>query len=156
MFLCVRPGQDQPIHETDLTERNQTMRTTKLLRGTIFAIIGASIAATGAAAGPFPIGPIADTGIVSQLQPMQVQYRISLDPGDFKGFDSSGKRQRVRIRSAGNGYTLQTLTGKNSGQVFYVHQGGNDYKAADGTTLVVTSTRSFTWNGWLGTISMVD
>lgn len=79
-----------------------------------------------------------------------------LDPGEFKGFDTSGKRQRVRIRSAGNGYTLQTLTGRNSGQVFYVHQGGNIFQAQDGTTLEVTGRRSAIWNGWMGRIALND
>lgn len=88
---------------------------------------------------------------------VQVQSaQFYLDPGEFKGFDTSGKRQRVRIRTAGNGYTLQTLTGRNSGQVFYVHQGGNIYRAADGTTLEVTGRRSAIWNGWLGRIALND
>ncbi|MEM1376633.1 MAG: hypothetical protein AAGG69_04515 [Pseudomonadota bacterium] len=81
---------------------------------------------------------------------------IRLDPGDFKGFDSSGKRQRVRIRTAGDGYTLQTLTGRNGGQVFYVDEGREQYRASDGSTILVTSPRSFLWNGPRGRISMND
>ena len=92
-----------------------------------------------------------ETNVV-QIQAAQ----FYLDPGDFKGFDTSGKRQRVRIRTAGNGYTLQTLTGRNSGQIFYVHQGGNIYRAQDGTTLEVTGRRSAIWNGWLGRIALND
>ncbi|MEO0543368.1 MAG: hypothetical protein AAFY99_06065 [Pseudomonadota bacterium] len=81
---------------------------------------------------------------------------IALDPGEFKGFDGSGKRQRVRIRAAGNGYTLQTLTGRNGGQIFYVDQGANEYRAGDNSTMKVTSSRSFIWNGPLGRIAMND
>ncbi|MEL6921529.1 MAG: hypothetical protein AAFO77_11015, partial [Pseudomonadota bacterium] len=81
---------------------------------------------------------------------------IRLSPGEFKGFDGSGTRQRVRIRSAGNGYTLQTLTGRNGGQVFYVDQGRETYRAADGSTMQVSSPRSFVWNGPRGRIAMND
>ncbi|MEO1748441.1 MAG: hypothetical protein AAFR27_07460 [Pseudomonadota bacterium] len=81
---------------------------------------------------------------------------ITLSPGEFKGFDSSGKRQRVRIRAAGNGYTLQTLTGRNGGQVFYVDQGDNLYRAADNSTMKVSSSRSFVWDGPRGRIAMND
>jgi hypothetical protein len=88
--------------------------------------------------------------------PAPAPSTIALSPGEFKGFDGSGKRQRVRIRPAGNGYTLQTLTGRNGGQIFYVDQGANQYRAGDGTTMSVTSSRSFVWNGPFGTISMND
>ena len=81
---------------------------------------------------------------------------IRLDPGEFKGFDASGTRQRVRIRTAGNGYTLQTLTGRNGGQVFYADQNGDLYRAADGSTIQVNSPRSFVWNGERGRIAMND
>lgn len=81
---------------------------------------------------------------------------IALDPGEFKGFDRAGTRQRVRIRSAGNGYTLQTLTGVNGGQIFYVDQRGNTYAAADGSTMQVTSPRAFIWDGPRGRIAMND
>ena len=127
-----------------------TARRSLLAAICIATVAGLSTAATGA-----PLRLLTDIDKPATNLIVKVAS-WSLSPGDFKGFDGSGKRQRVRIRSAGNGYTLQTLTGRNSGQVFYVHQYGDTYKAADGTTMQVTSSRSFIWNGWLGSIAMND
>ena len=123
----------------------------KLLAAGSLTLATALAATTASAITVSPVKP-ATTTIVLDIQ--SAQY--SLDPGEFKGFDASGKRQRVRIRTAGNGYTLQTLSGRNSGQVFYVHSGGNIYRAQDGTTLEVTGRRSAVWNGWLGRIALND
>ena len=102
--------------------------------------------------------PPSNGGITPPPPPVQETppSTITLSPGEFKGFDGSGKRQRVRIRAAGNGYTLQTLTGRNGGQVFYVDQGNNLYRAADNSTMKVSSPRSFVWDGPRGRIAMND
>jgi hypothetical protein len=145
--------------ETD-TNPNRRHPMTKAIttrRVALAALATAMIAGVAAPAmsGPF-LMPTPSITATPEYAPIQVVSGISLSPGEFKGYDGRGKKQRVRIKTAGNGYTLQTLTGRNSGQVFYVDQGNNMYKAADGTTLQVTSRRSFVWNGWLGTISMND
>ncbi|MEM1376632.1 MAG: hypothetical protein AAGG69_04510 [Pseudomonadota bacterium] len=127
---------------------------TSLTASAIALALATALTATPANA--FLNAPIQSPTITNDLIVDVQAAQFSLSPGDFKGFDGSGKRQRVRIRTAGNGYTLQTLTGRNSGQVFYVHKGGNIFQAADGTTLEVTSRRSAVWNGWLGRIALND
>ncbi|MEO1701125.1 MAG: hypothetical protein AAFR71_03660 [Pseudomonadota bacterium] len=128
------------------------MSTSKLTRrGALAAFCGLLV--TGCVTVDAPPG---NGGGITPPPPPPPASDIALDPGDFKGFDGSGKRQRVRIRAAGNGYTLQTLTGPNGGQVFYVDQRENKYRAGDGSTMQVTSPRSFIWNGPLGRIAMND
>jgi hypothetical protein len=135
------------------------MKNSSITRRGAFALMGALLVSACTIDAPPPGGGIVPPppgGGPPPPPPPPPPSNIAINTGEFKGFDGSGTRQRVRIRNAGRNYTLQTLTGQNGPQVLYVDQGDNVYRASSGYTIRVTSPRSFTWSGQFGTISMVD
>ncbi len=81
---------------------------------------------------------------------------IGLSPGFFSGRDGAGTKIRAQVKANGRDYRVQSLKGKNGPERLYRDQGGNKYRASNGYTIRVTSSRSFYWNGPHGGLTMND